>query len=79
MNKMAQGELVRWSPSRSAGVAILTELGMILSYIAIAQSGNNFFVMTVFVALVVPILTVGVPVCWATLTGKRYEANCGYS
>jgi len=50
---------------------------MILSYIAIPQSSNNLSVMMVFVALVVPVLTVGVPVCWTRLMDRRPLSSLG--
>jgi membrane protease YdiL (CAAX protease family) len=76
---VTQGQLVRWSPSRDVGIALLTEVGMILSYIAIARSGSHFAVMIMFVALVVPVLTVGVPVCWTTLVDRQQMSALGLS
>jgi membrane protease YdiL (CAAX protease family) len=77
--EVTQGELARWGPSRNAGVALATELGMILGYIGIAQSGSNFAVMMLFVALVVPILTVGFPACWTTLVDRQQMSTLGLS
>lgn len=76
-SRVTRGELVQWGPSRNAGIALLTELGMIVSYIAIAQSSKNFSVMILFVALVVPVLAVGVPVCWTTLMDRQQLSGLG--
>jgi hypothetical protein len=69
--------LAQWSPSRDSAVAILTELGMILSYVAIGRSSGNITVMLLFVAVVVPILTVGVPVYWIRWVKREPLENLG--
>jgi membrane protease YdiL (CAAX protease family) len=69
--------LAHWRPSRDSAVALLTELGMILSYVAIGRSGDNITVMMLFVAFVVPILTIGVPVCWVGLVKRERLESLG--
>jgi membrane protease YdiL (CAAX protease family) len=73
----AQVVLAHWKPSRDSAVAILTEFGMILSYVAIGRSGNNIPVMMLFVAFVVPILTIGVPVYWMGVVKREPLESLG--
>lgn len=75
--RMGEGVLVRWNPSRDSGVALLTELGMILSYIAIGRSGDDLQVMMIFVAFVIPLLTVGVPVYWMVFVRRQGLSSLG--
>jgi membrane protease YdiL (CAAX protease family) len=63
--------LVRWNPTRNSGVAFLTLLGMTIAYAVMGWSGDNVAVWAVVGLLVVPLLSVGVPVYWTTVVERR--------
>jgi membrane protease YdiL (CAAX protease family) len=63
--------LVRWQPSSSTAVALLTELGMIIAYAILGQNANNIGVAALVGLVIVPILAVVIPVYWTTMVERQ--------
>lgn len=64
-------ELLRWSPSRSSALALLTEVGMVLAYAALGRASNSPLVQFLVGLIVLPALSVGVPVYWTTVVNRQ--------
>ena len=64
-------KLLRWSPSRSSAMALLTEAGMVLAYAALGQASDNLPVQFLVGMIVLPVLSVGVPVYWTSAVNRQ--------
>ncbi len=69
--------LVRWHPTRATAVALITEAGMILAYTLLGKNPDDLGIAALVGLLIVPILTVGIPVIWTLLVEHRDLASLG--
>jgi membrane protease YdiL (CAAX protease family) len=70
-SKAFEEGLLRWSPSRSSAVALVTEAGMVLAYAALGHASNNPIVQFLVGLILLPVLSVGVPVYWTTVVNRQ--------
>ena len=59
--------LVRFRPSQDSGVALLTEVALVLSYLALERSTEGTPSMMLVLGLIIPLVTVAVPLLWTTV------------
>lgn len=69
--------LFRWEPSRGTAVALVTEAGMIIAYGILGQNSDNLGIAALVGLLIVPVLTVGIPVIWTTAVEHQELASLG--
>ena len=59
--------LARFRPSQDSGVALLTEVALVLSYVAVERSTEGTPSMMLVLGLIIPLVTVAVPLLWTTV------------
>jgi hypothetical protein len=69
--------LVRWTPSRSSVVANLTLVAMTAGYAILGANPGNTIVLMVIGLIVVPVLSIGVPIYWVTQVERQPISSMG--
>lgn len=73
----ASDALLHWRPSRQSGLALLTEVGMLVAYAVLGRSSSNLAVAALIGLVVVPILAVAIPVYWTLVVERQPLAALG--